>query len=123
MNGTDEIPAANTVGSDRRIAQPECTYTGDESLREESTADAELPYEPPRNSVERALAEIWSSLLGVERVGVHNNFLLLGGESLLAAQIAARIRDLFGVEVTMRSIFVGTIGSIAEEISAQQQTL
>jgi hypothetical protein len=54
----------------------------------------------------------------MERVGIHDNFILLGGESLLAAQAAWRIRDRFGCEVTLRSILAGTVADIAAEIFA-----
>jgi len=81
-----------------------------------------VAYEAPRNAVERAIAEIWQNLLNVERVGIHDNFLLLGGESLLANQIASRIRDRFAFEVPMESIFLGTVATIAAEIQGQLKT-
>ena len=82
---------------------------------------AEPTYVAPRNEIESAVASIWASLLEIERVGIHDNFLLLGGESLLATQAAARLRERFGREVSIRSIFIGTVAEIAEAISAQAQ--
>ena len=75
------------------------------------------PYEAPRNAVEAKVAEIWAAVLGVEKVGIQDNFLLLGGESLLAGQVAARIRDQFNVEVSLRSIFVDTVAQISAQLS------
>ncbi|MFL6282681.1 MAG: phosphopantetheine-binding protein [Pyrinomonadaceae bacterium] len=75
-------------------------------------------YEAPRNEVEAGVVEILAEFLNMERVGIHDNFILLGGESLLAAQAAWRIRDRFGCEVTLRSILAGTVADIAAEILA-----
>jgi len=59
----------------------------------------------PRNRVEEDLARIWSHLLLRERVGVHDNFFVLGGHSLTVVQLATRIRDSFGVDVPIHRIF------------------
>jgi acyl carrier protein len=75
-------------------------------------------YEAPRNEVEAGVAEILAEFLNMECVGVHDNFILLGGESLLAAQAAWRIRERFGCEVSLRSILAGTVADIAAEIFA-----
>jgi acyl carrier protein len=75
-------------------------------------------YEAPRNEVEAGVAEILAEFLNMERVGIHDNFILLGGESLLAAQAAWRIHDRFGCEVSLRSILAGTVADIAAEIFA-----
>ena len=75
-------------------------------------------YEAPRNDVENGVAEILAEFLNMERVGIHDNFILLGGESLLAAQAAWRIQNRFGYEVTLRSILAGTVADIAAEIFA-----
>ncbi|HKX29636.1 MAG TPA: amino acid adenylation domain-containing protein, partial [Blastocatellia bacterium] len=62
-------------------------------------------YVPARTPVEQTLVEIWSEVLGVERVGVYGNFFELGGHSLLATQAIARIRKVFQVELSLRRIF------------------
>jgi amino acid adenylation domain-containing protein len=55
----------------------------------------------PRTETEKRLAEIWSQVLDVRRVGVCDNFFALGGHSLLAMQIISRTRDAFGVELPL----------------------
>ena len=59
----------------------------------------------PRNKMEEKLASIWCELLDLKRVGVHDNFLELGGHSLLATQVISRVRNAFGVELPLRTVF------------------
>jgi NAD(P)-dependent dehydrogenase (short-subunit alcohol dehydrogenase family) len=59
----------------------------------------------PQNEVEHALADIWSSVLGVAPIGIHESFLDLGGHSLLAMQIVSRIRSAFQMNFTLRNFF------------------
>jgi amino acid adenylation domain-containing protein len=62
-------------------------------------------YAAPRTSMERILAAIWSSVLGVPRVGREDDFFVLGGHSLLATQMLSRVREACGVELPLRSVF------------------
>ncbi|MBI3472584.1 MAG: amino acid adenylation domain-containing protein [Candidatus Solibacter usitatus] len=75
----------------------------------------------PRNPTEEKLAAIWSGVLGLERVGVHDNFFAdLGGHSLLATQIVSRVRDAFGVDLPLTTIFEkATVASMAEWIDSR----
>jgi hypothetical protein len=70
--------------------------------------------------LETSIARIWADVLGLDSVGLHDNFLLLGGESLLATQAMSEIRMRLGYEVSIRSIFVGTVAEVAAEIAAQR---
>ncbi|WP_099138049.1 non-ribosomal peptide synthetase [Xenorhabdus szentirmaii] len=62
-------------------------------------------YEMPAGDIETTLAQIWQTLLGLERVGRHDNFFELGGHSLLAVQLVARIRQTLGRELPLHKIF------------------
>ena len=60
----------------------------------------DVPYVAPRSATERIVAETWSELLAIAPVGVHDDFLALGGTSLHSAQSAARLREALGVDVS-----------------------
>ena len=76
----------------------------------------------PRTPVEQTLASIWSELLGLTRVGIHDNFFESGGHSLLATQLISRVREKFQVEVTLRQLFERpTIELFATVIEEAQQ--
>jgi len=59
----------------------------------------------PRTETERRLAEIWSAVLEVPDIGIHDNFFALGGHSLIAMQVMSRLRDELGVSLALRTIF------------------
>ena len=56
-------------------------------------------YAPPRTAIEAQLASVWQEVLRVDQVGIHDNFFSLGGTSLLAAQLANRVRSLCDVDL------------------------
>jgi hypothetical protein len=77
-------------------------------------ADREARYVAPRDDVEAEISGIWSELLGVERVGVFDDFFDLGGQSLLAAQVIMRLRRVYG-EVPLQALFLApTPAGLAE---------
>jgi len=63
------------------------------------------PSVPPRGPVEEALVAVWGEVLGRGAVGVYESFFEVGGHSLLAAQMLARVRETFGVEVPLKALF------------------
>jgi len=76
-------------------------------------------YEPPHTDTERALAEIWSEVLGVERVGRWDHFFELGGHSLLAVQVIARMRQR-GLHTEVRVLFTTpTLAALAAEVGGE----
>jgi amino acid adenylation domain-containing protein len=71
----------------------------------------------PRTDLEKRVADILVSLLGVERVDVEGNFFELGGHSLLGAQLIARVRSIFGLEMSLRVLFEApTVAELSAEI-------
>jgi acyl-coenzyme A synthetase/AMP-(fatty) acid ligase/acyl carrier protein len=67
--------------------------------------DLERSFEPPETELEIILAEFWGEVLGVERIGIHDDFFELGGHSLKATQVLLRVRDEFGVDLPVRRFF------------------
>jgi amino acid adenylation domain-containing protein len=75
----------------------------------------------PRDTIENALAGIWQDVLGLERVGVHDDFFDLGGHSLLAVQMLDRVERLFGARLSLVSLLPApTIRRIAEALAARR---
>ena len=66
----------------------------------------------PRNPTEEKLARIWAEVLGLDQVGIHDNFLDLGGNSLLATQVVSRVTNRYQVELPIQSLFKAS--SVAE---------
>ncbi|MEU2309391.1 non-ribosomal peptide synthetase [Streptomyces misionensis] len=86
----------------RRLPTPETTETDS--------------YVPPRNEVEQVMADVWCQVLGVERVGIHDNFFDLGGHSLQIMRITNRLRES-GIEITARHVMQHqTVAGMAEVI-------
>jgi len=82
---------------------------------------AENAYAEPRTPVEERLVEIWEEVLGLERVGVHDDFFELGGHSLLATRVVSRLNRHFGVELPLRVLFEDpTIEGLALAVTQMQ---
>jgi amino acid adenylation domain-containing protein len=74
---------------------------------------------PPATEVERALAELWRGLLGVERVGREDDFFALGGHSLLATRLASRLRNRFQRDLSAQLVFHSpTLSAMALAVEA-----
>jgi acyl-coenzyme A synthetase/AMP-(fatty) acid ligase/acyl carrier protein len=86
--------------------------------------ELESGYEEPGTETEKKLAEIWAQVLGVEKVGVHDNFFDLGGQSLLATQIVSRTRKVLQIELPLRRLFefptVAELVNVIARIQAEQ---
>jgi acyl transferase domain-containing protein len=81
-------------------------------------------YVAARNEVEQALALIWQKLLGIEGVGIHDNFFDLGGHSLLATQLISQLRETFQIELPLRAFFeaatIAQLAVVVEEILVEE---
>ncbi|HXO42761.1 MAG TPA: phosphopantetheine-binding protein, partial [Thermoanaerobaculia bacterium] len=75
---------------------------------------------PPGTAVEEALAAIWCEVLKLDKVGIYDDFFALGGHSLNANQVLARVRELFEVELPVPSLFESpTIAGLAQAIARE----
>jgi len=94
------------------------------ALPEPGTARPELEtaFQPPRTSDEGALSTIWSDVLGLDRIGSHDNFFDLGGHSLGASRIISRVIRTFQLELPLKALFQSpTIAEMAAVITEYQE--
>ena len=84
---------------------------------DDSRPELETHYVAPRTPIEQQLSAIWSEVLGIDAIGIHDNFFALGGHSLLATRVNARISSAFQVDLPLRKLFEApTIAEFASEI-------
>ncbi|HEY0604618.1 MAG TPA: beta-ketoacyl synthase N-terminal-like domain-containing protein, partial [Herpetosiphonaceae bacterium] len=102
--------------ADRQAARD----AGAASERSTAARSTNRPYVAPQTETEQTLASIWQHLLGIEPVGIHDDYFELGGHSLLATQIVAQIQERLGVRVPVQQLFeLPTIALLAAEIERQ----
>ncbi len=93
------------------------------SASDRTGPELDKEYVAPRNATEDFVAQIWAKVLGIERVGIYDNFFDLGGHSLLATQAISRIREACALDIPLRRLFeVPTVAGLAESIAAARQT-
>jgi amino acid adenylation domain-containing protein len=81
--------------------------------------DRRLQMQAPRHPVEELLASLWSVVLGVPAVGIHDDFFAAGGHSLLAMRLLSRVREAFAVELPLASLFAApTVAGQAAQVLA-----
>jgi acyl carrier protein len=101
-------PLAQEVTASNQSAQPEGNGVG--SSRSYLSAE----YVAPRNSTEQKIVEMWEGLLGIHPIGIHDEFLRLGGNSLLAIRVAAELRETFQIEFPLEALLQSpTVSDIA----------
>jgi len=108
----ESLPLAPSGKVDRRsLPVPEFTQ-----LQNETTLVA------PTTPVQEILVGIWAEVLGLEKIGIHNNFFELGGHSLLATRVISKVRQVFEVELPLRRLFeqptVGGLATLIEQAIA-----
>ncbi len=105
----EKLPLTRTGKVDRR-ALPAPDWS--ESARE---------YLPPRTEAEQNIAAIWQEVLGVKRIGIHDNFFEIGGHSLNATRIILGLQSRFGHAVSIRTLFLNpTIAELASALGASK---
>lgn len=99
------ISETATAGSETRFARPEL----------------ESDFEPPRNELEKGIADIWGDLLGVEGVGINDSFFDLGGHSLVAVRLFNELSDRYGADLPMSVLMQSpTVSALAELIGGDE---
>ncbi|NOU71105.1 amino acid adenylation domain-containing protein [Paenibacillus sp. LMG 31458] len=90
----DKLPVTPNGKTDRRaLPEPDGEFVSG------------TEYVPPTNVVEEALIAIWQEVLGIARIGIHDNFFSLGGHSLKAMTLMSRLNKHFGVNIPLRELF------------------
>ncbi|NET43358.1 non-ribosomal peptide synthetase [Okeania sp. SIO2B3] len=86
-----------------------------------SSSSVSTEFVAPETKTQKGLAQIWGQVLGIEKVGIHDNFFDLGGHSLMATKVLARIPQVFGVELPLRILFeLPVVAKLAEYIETIQ---
>uniref|UniRef100_UPI00209BE581 non-ribosomal peptide synthetase n=1 Tax=Rhodococcus erythropolis TaxID=1833 RepID=UPI00209BE581 len=110
----DALPL-NTSGKLDRAGLPEPVFASAKQYRE------------PRTEIERIVADVFADVLGVERVGIDDDFFELGGNSLVATQLVTRVGSALGVQLGVRELFesttVATLASRAESVAVNARQL
>ena len=102
----DKIPLTPNGKIDRKVST--CSrfilrHVGDE-------------YVAPQTELEQELASIWTEVLKIEKIGIHDNFFKLGGHSLLATQVISRIRHTYNIDIPLRALFEHpTIAALSQD--------
>lgn len=107
----DAMPLTATGKINRRALPPPDT----------SRPNLDTPYTPPRTPLEVQITDIWQRVLMLDQVGVHDNFLELGGHSLHALSIISHVLDEYQVEVPLSELFAAqTVEAMAITVAAGQ---
>jgi acyl carrier protein len=93
-----------------------------ERIRATTRKPARAVSEAPRTPLEKGLAEVWAALLNVPSVGVRDSFFELGGHSLLAVQLLSRVRQIYGVELSLEVVYSGefTVAELAKAVELKE---
>jgi acyl carrier protein len=74
----------------------------------------------PTNDIETEVARIWIAVFGHKQIGIHQNFSELGGHSLIAMQIVARVRSFYQIDLSLRDFFAApTIARLSAEVEGR----
>ena len=83
--------------------------------------ELEQPYVAPATPIEKTVAELWSELLAIERIGAHDNLFELGGHSLLATRMLARLDQSFATELSISELFdAPTVAAVAQRLGERR---
>jgi acyl carrier protein len=89
----------------------------------EGARPIDTPYNPPETDLQRSIARFWRGSLGIANVGLDDDFFALGGDSLIAVQLAARMRDGLNLELPIGRLFdYPTVRGLTQYLAQQSQT-
>ncbi len=107
---------------DRSAVEPPLRGGPSVSVSAQARPWIDTPYKQPDTEIEHRLAGIWGSLLGIDRVGIHDDFFELGGHSVLATLLISRVREAFGREVPLETVFSApTVARFAAFLAAAEE--
>ncbi|NBC97369.1 MAG: SDR family NAD(P)-dependent oxidoreductase, partial [Deinococcus-Thermus bacterium] len=87
---------------------------------DEAAAEADAGFIAPRDDVERTIADIWKGMLGLDRVGLHDDFFDVGGHSLIAVRMFAKVRKAYGLDLPLAVLMEApTLGGFAEVVRGE----
>lgn len=94
------------------IHEPEAEKVSEETSGDSAASPQGRPklntaYVAPETDIEKTIAKVWSEVLGIEQIGVTDDFFELGGNSLLATQLGSRMKELFPIEIPLQVFFEG----------------
>ena len=116
----------STVEPDTNNGQPALAHAEDyetDSLPFYPRPNLRNAYVAPNTPLEQQLAAVWQELFGIQQIGIHDKFLDLGGNSLLATQLVLRLRDTVGLNLSMRDVFdAPTLAQLAVAIDLKRQS-
>ena len=70
-----------------------------------SPQEEDEEFAAPRDDLEKNIAKVWQEFLGIEKIGIYDNFFHLNGDSLTATRLVAHIKEIYPVEVTLQDFF------------------
>ncbi len=110
-----DLQTTKVYTSSSAAAQPAATKKAKRKLHKRPNLDT--PFVPPTTDLDIQIAAIWRGLLGIEEIGLHDNFFSLGGHSLMAVRLTFRIRSEFEVDFSLMDLFdAPTVAQIGEAI-------
>lgn len=119
----DALPLSPTGKLDRAALSDLSSSHSVSKAAEAPLAPQGVNYVPPRTAAEKALADIWSQVLGDGPIGREDDFFARGGHSLLAGQVIGRVRQAFNQELTLRAIFENpTLAGLAARLESENGT-
>jgi acyl transferase domain-containing protein len=104
-----------------RAFGPEAMASGMAGLPLHPRPALPTPFVAPRDDAEARVAAVWEECLGIDAIGVHDDFFLLGGHSLLATRVLCRLQESFGTGLTLRAFVQGaTVAEVAAALAGRE---